>query len=226
MTQEEAPGLAAVATSELKPSDLLKDVSVTPAEQLKVQTKLYRCSVDERFGKLQIMIAGIVFATETFGWRNLEKGDEAEQVKRRGSVTRLTDGQIELLKRVLPFHYLRPVTMKDNRYVSGYQHVDACDADPKNPKLIPGRLDGTEIPLRDVISLEEIRGTGSVALPWDSAKKLADMKKENELLEKEDEDEILAEVSGQKKSKRGPKGGGKESTVTTTAQTGTAGVIG
>lgn len=141
-------------------SNLLEGVEVNKPENAVTKTRKYLCAIKDEtpFGKLdfQIGVGPVVFCRRTFAWEG--QGEDATRAPIRGAVYDLTDAQVEEVRSKLRFRYLRPsmLTTPDGKVMTGVEDVDASDSDPKNPKLMPGRLRGDETALRDVLVFERV----------------------------------------------------------------------
>lgn len=141
-------------------SNVLEGVNVNKPENAVTKTRKYLCAIKDEtpFGTLdfQIGVGPVVFCRRTFTWEG--QGDDATRAAIRGAVYDLTDAQVEEVRSKLRFRYLRPSSMKtpEGRVMTGVEDVDASDSDPKNPRLIPGRLRGDEVPLRDILVFERV----------------------------------------------------------------------
>jgi len=170
-------------------SNLLEGIVVKKPESAASKTRKYLCSIKDEtpFGTLdlQIAVGPVVFCRKTFAWEGV--GPEATQIPIRGAVYELSDEQVELVRSKLRFRYIRPARSKtgDGKMVmTGVEDIDASDSDPVNPKLLPGRLRGDEVPLHTILVFERVHtvaGLKGKAITLEEAKKIvADAEADND----------------------------------------------
>lgn len=225
-------GIALVDVTTLKPSALLADVPMADAASHQQATKLYRCALVDLGFRMHIRICGLVFASDKAGAQRWDgMGDDAAQVRMRGTLVRLTEDEVARLKKTLPYHWLRPNQHPADGTVLGYEHVDSSDADPVNPR--PGRtqLRGDEIPIRNVLVFECVDSDPKI-LSTLTAERITkdDLKKEVAEAEREEAEDLHATSSpGSQEAKRLAAKRTKlqkDLSVATLDKPGSAGVIG